>query len=209
MHAYLFIGREEESLNLEIAKRAKNLGLKSLEYFFAKVEDVRSLNKFVSLAVTEPTAVIAKHVENATNETLNAFLKNLEEPQKNLYYFLTASSIYKVLPTIVSRCEVVRVKNINPPQENEEIAKFIDLPTGKKLIFIDKIKRRDEALNFLENLIDILHQKLIGGEGNLSSLSSFISFAEKSFLNIQGNGNVSLQLTNLVVNTDNNTTSKH
>lgn len=209
MHAYLFVGREEESIDAEIAKRAKKLGARVLEYSFAKIEEVRSLNKFVSLSITEPTAVIAKHIENASSETLNAFLKNLEEPQENLYYFLTTSSIYKVLPTIVSRCEVVRVKNINPIPEDSEIVKFIELPVGKKMVFIDKIRKRDEALIFLENLIEILHRKLIEGEENLKYFGSFVSFAERAFQNIQGNGNVTLQLTNLVVNTDNNTTFKH
>jgi DNA polymerase III delta prime subunit len=209
MHAYLFVGREEESIDTEMAKRAKKLGARILEYSFAKIDEVRNLNKFVSLSITEPTAVVAKHIENASSGTLNAFLKNLEEPQENLYYFLTTSSVYKVLPTIVSRCEVVRVRNINPIPEDEEIVKFIELPVGKKMIFIDKIRKRDEALTFLENLIDILHRKLIGGEENLNYISSFISFAERTFLNIQGNGNVTIQLTNLVVNTDNNTTFKH
>jgi DNA polymerase III delta prime subunit len=209
MHAYLFVGREEESLNSEIVKKAKKLGARILEYSFAKIEEVRNLNKFVSLSITEPTVVVAKHIENASNETLNAFLKNLEEPQENLYYFLTTSSYYKVLPTIVSRCEIVRVKNVNPAQGDNEVVTFIDLPVGKKMIFIDKIKKRDEALAFLENLIDILHQKLIGEENNLSYISLFISNAERTYLNIQGNGNVTIQLTNLVVNTDNTTTFKH
>lgn len=51
-------------------------------------------------------------VENMTVQAVNAILKFLEEPGKEIYAFLTTNNESLVLPTILSRCQVVRLKLI-------------------------------------------------------------------------------------------------
>ena len=52
-------------------------------------------------------------VETANVIAINSLLKFLEEPGKNIYAFLTTENITKILPTIVSRTQVLRFQEIN------------------------------------------------------------------------------------------------
>lgn len=56
---------------------------------------------------------ILNGVETMTNSAINALLKFLEEPGKNIYAFLTTENESKVLPTILSRTQVLKLKPIN------------------------------------------------------------------------------------------------
>lgn len=52
-------------------------------------------------------------VETMTPIAVNSLLKFLEEPGKNIYAFLTTENETKVLPTIISRTQVLRFKEID------------------------------------------------------------------------------------------------
>lgn len=56
---------------------------------------------------------ILNGVETMTNSAVNALLKFLEEPGKNIYAFLTTENESKVLPTILSRTQILKLKPIN------------------------------------------------------------------------------------------------
>ncbi|MFA5421626.1 MAG: hypothetical protein WC344_02365 [Bacilli bacterium] len=59
-------------------------------------------------------------VENMTIEAVNSLLKFLEEPGKNVYAFLTTENEAKVLPTIISRTQVLHLKTIDKLELIEE-----------------------------------------------------------------------------------------
>lgn len=202
MHAFLLIGNSAEHLVENAQELAKKLNAKILEYPIVKINDIRELNKLVRLTVTEPTAILCQNIENAGIEALNAFLKNLEEPQENLYFILTASSLQKVLPTIVSRCEIVKSTNLQITKSTnyEEIEKFLKMNIGEKIAYIDKIKDRGAAIEFTENLIQTLHSRLHEDGVKYIQISKLAELANKTLTRLKGNGNVNLQLTNLVIN---------
>lgn len=52
-------------------------------------------------------------VENMTPEALNSILKFLEEPECEIYAFLTTNNENNILPTIISRCQVLHLKQVN------------------------------------------------------------------------------------------------
>lgn len=52
-------------------------------------------------------------VENMTAEAVNSILKFLEEPGSEIYAFLTTNNENIILPTIISRCQVLHLKQIN------------------------------------------------------------------------------------------------
>ena len=112
MHAFLIVGGETGE---NIKTLVKKLRAKPIEFSVSKVEDVRELNSFTSLLVASPQAIILRNIENSTSEALNALLKNLEEPAENIFYILTCQNLSQVLPTIVSRCEIVKIKNPRLP----------------------------------------------------------------------------------------------
>lgn len=59
-------------------------------------------------------------VENMTLTAVNSILKFLEEPGNHIYAFLTTNNENNVLPTIISRCQVLRLKLIDRKQVIEE-----------------------------------------------------------------------------------------
>jgi len=160
-----------------------------MEFPLAKIEDVRELNKLIRLTFKEPALIVCEKIDQATTETLNAFLKNLEEPQENIYFALTASSVRKVLPTIVSRCQIIKTLNPKPETRNfREISDFLAMTPSQMIVFFDKIKDREKAIGFIESLIFSLHDK-----GNLTNMEILL----KTRTCLKANGNVNLQLTNL------------
>ena len=52
-------------------------------------------------------------IENMTVEAINSILKFLEEPGQKVYAFLTTNNENVILPTIISRCQVLRLKLID------------------------------------------------------------------------------------------------
>lgn len=201
MHAYLIVTNNQELRTPNIDKILQKNGIKeTLEFALSKIDDVRELNSFTSLKVSRPTAVLIKGIENATTEAGNAFLKNLEEPQENLYYILTASSTKKVLPTIVSRCQIVKTTNNQQPTANtEQVEKFLKMTTGEKLAHVDKIKDREEAVEFVNQFILDCHSLLHKGKGGEVQISRFLKAGIATLKNLKANGNVTLQLANFVI----------
>ncbi len=206
MHAYLIVGDDREAVSTKVQDLTKRLKLATYKFPAEKIEDIRVLNSFTKLALAKPTAIILYSIEVATEAALNALLKNLEEPQENLFYILTTSSVHKVLPTIVSRCQVIEIRNTKYDSKagysirNEEIERFSEMSIGEKLAYLDKIKDRKEAIAFLENLILNYHQKLHQTTDNYGEIAQNIDQIGKTLNNIKANGNVTLQLANMAVN---------
>lgn len=77
-----------------------------------KVEQVRELQRSLSLAPYDARYRVALllRFEEANLSAANALLKTLEEPAPQVLMLLTAESPERLLPTIVSRCEVLRLR---------------------------------------------------------------------------------------------------
>jgi replication-associated recombination protein RarA len=72
---------------------------------------VRSLKKFLSQKPFnhDTKVVYLPQVQNLNIESQNALLKTLEEPGENNYLLLTTSNPSLLLPTILSRCQKIRL----------------------------------------------------------------------------------------------------
>lgn len=70
---------------------------------------------------------IIENIEYATKEAMNTLLKMLEEPTEGIYAIFTANNASRVLPTILSRCQVIDIK---PDNKNVIIAALVkeDIP---------------------------------------------------------------------------------
>ena len=79
-----------------------------------KVEQVRELQHSLALAPYEAAYRVALllRFEEAHISAANALLKTLEEPNPQVILILTAESAESLLPTIVSRCEILRLRPV-------------------------------------------------------------------------------------------------
>jgi DNA polymerase III subunit delta' len=68
--------------------------------------------------------VIIKDIETMRNEAANAFLKLLEEPPENVIFLLTASKTEQLLPTIISRCQLIRLSPLSEPEISGALVKY-------------------------------------------------------------------------------------
>lgn len=87
-----------------------------------KIEQIRDLQRELSLSPVEGrhrVAVLA-NFERATASAANALLKTLEEPAAPVVIILTAPDPGSLLPTIVSRCQIVTLRPV--PLEQVETA---------------------------------------------------------------------------------------
>ena len=66
---------------------------------------------------------------------------------------------------------------------------FLEMKSSQKLAFFDKIKDRNEAIEFIESLIFFLH-----GSRELKNMEILL----KTLTGLKANGNVNLHLTNLI-----------
>src|SRR5574344_1870106 len=80
-----------------------------------QVQQIEDLFSKTSIEMSQKYVYIINLVEHMTQDAVNALLKFLEEPQENIYALLTTKNISQVLPTIVSRCQVMRLNNIPKP----------------------------------------------------------------------------------------------
>jgi len=85
-----------------------------------KVDQIRELQRSLSLTPYEARYRVAMllNFEQATPSSQNALLKTLEEPAPKVILLLTSDSPENLLPTVVSRCEVLRLR----PMQVEELA---------------------------------------------------------------------------------------
>jgi len=77
------------------------------------IDEVRNIQKFLSKKPYRESHKVV-HVPEANRLTIpaqQAFLKTLEEPPDNSILILSLSNEAAIIPTIVSRCQVIRVKN--------------------------------------------------------------------------------------------------
>lgn len=200
MHAYLIVGREEGKIDEQIDKLVKKLKIKVFEFPLEKIGDVRDLGSFTKLEINQKTAILIKGIDAATTPALNAFLKNLEEPQENLIYILTCANKHGLLPTIVSRCQAIKtVPSSRSSVAGKLTSNFLKKSISEKLLFTSKIRKRDEAVNFVEKFILGGHSLLINTKRNHLKISKNIRSANTALANLRANGNVQLQLANLVL----------
>ncbi len=88
-----------------------------------KKDDIRIIEeRFETSAVERQGKMIyiINHVENMNVEAINSLLKFLEEPQENIFAFLTCENESRVLPTIISRSQVLHFRSIDKLKIKEQ-----------------------------------------------------------------------------------------
>lgn len=79
------------------------------------VEDIRNLIDQVRISpqIGTYSVYIIDEVHMLSTQAFNAFLKTLEEPPKHAVFILATTEKHKIIPTILSRCQIFDFKRIN------------------------------------------------------------------------------------------------
>lgn len=90
-----------------------------------KIAQIRQLKEEFTKSGMESRqkVVIVEDVEKMTNQAANSLLKFLEEPEGEIIVFLLTTARQKLLPTIVSRCQIIQFPQLS---KNHRLAALID-----------------------------------------------------------------------------------
>jgi DNA polymerase-3 subunit gamma/tau len=107
-----------------------------------KVEQTRELLEMVTYApVRDRTKIlIIDEAHMLSKASFNALLKTLEEPPPNVVFILATTEIQKVLPTILSRCQVFEFRRVTTREVADHLRTMCDA---------EKIEISDRALERL------------------------------------------------------------
>lgn len=80
-----------------------------------KVEQIRALQQAAFLAPQRSTykLIVIEAAERLNSSSSNALLKILEEPSQNTHFILIAEQLATILPTILSRCQIMHFSSEN------------------------------------------------------------------------------------------------
>lgn len=138
-----------------------------------KVEQIRELRKSVLLAPYQAPyrIVLLLRFQEANASAANALLKTLEEAPSKIILILTADNVEQLLPTIVSRCEVLRLRPLPIPRVDEFLAQKGANSEKAALLAHLSAGRPGYALRLLEDdsSLDFRREKLAEFESMLSA----------------------------------------
>ncbi|WP_291865641.1 DNA polymerase III subunit gamma/tau [Maribacter sp.] len=111
------------------------------------VDDIRSLIDQVRIPpqVGKYKVYIIDEVHMLSQSAFNAFLKTLEEPPKHAIFILATTEKHKIIPTILSRCQIFDFKRITV-KDAAEYLKYIAENQG--------ITAEEEALHIIAQKAD-------------------------------------------------------
>jgi len=111
------------------------------------VDDIRNLIDQVRIPpqTGQYKVYIIDEVHMLSSAAFNAFLKTLEEPPKHAIFILATTEKHKIIPTILSRCQIFDFKRITVKDAREHLA---EVATNQGVIF------EEDALHIIAQKAD-------------------------------------------------------
>ncbi len=143
-----------------------------------KIDDIRDLLEKVKIPpqVGKYKVYIIDEVHMLTKEAENAFLKTLEEPPPHIVFILATTEKNKILPTILSRCQIYDFNKISDLENKYYLEEII----------------KSEGYNYESKAVSIIAKKAYGSlRDSLTILDRVINYT---------NGNITLEKTSQILN---------
>ena len=151
------IDSHDLSFNVFELDAASNRGIEEMKNLIDKVRIPPQIGKYKVYIIDE--------VHMLTTQAMNAFLKTLEEPPKHIVFVLATTEKNKILPTILSRCQIYDFNRIS------------DVEIVQTLINICK----QEDFKFDDEALSIIARKSDGSlRDSLTILDRIVSFTNKN-----------------------------
>lgn len=129
---------------------------------------VDQVREMIRRLATKPTmgsrrAIIVDPADDMEKSAVNALLKALEEPPAGTYFLLIAHQPGRLLPTIRSRCRILRFASLEPEELDAVICR--DVPQADAATRAAAIAASNGspgvALNFVEQDLGTIHQLML------------------------------------------------
>jgi DNA polymerase-3 subunit gamma/tau len=132
------------------------------------VDDIRSLVDQVRFApqAGKYKVYIVDEVHMLTTQAFNAFLKTLEEPPPFAIFILATTEKHKIIPTILSRCQIFdfkRITNHDTVEHLQEICEKEHITADKTALHIIAQKSEGclrDALSILDKIVSFTNGEL-------------------------------------------------
>ncbi|MCF7811215.1 DNA polymerase III subunit delta' [bacterium] len=155
------------------------------------LDQIRELRNKLSLLMDRSgkRVVIVHSAERIRDEAANAFLKLLEEPPHDCCLILCSSSVRDLLPTIVSRCQIVNFPPLKQKDITDGLIKVLGInrekaETAARLSqgsFTRALQHADdEAIIMLEEGLDFLRSSVTGNVPKINEYVNNLSKAQRS-----------------------------
>lgn len=146
---------EQRSLNIQELDAASNNSVEDIKQLMEQTRIPPQIGKYKVFIIDE--------VHMLSSQAFNAFLKTLEEPPAYVVFILATTEKHKILPTIISRCQVYDFN----PMEAVDIIEHLEYVAKN-----ENIEYEPEALN-------VIAQKANGGMRDaLSIFDQVVSFTK-------------------------------
>lgn len=131
-------------LLIEKLKNKKSIG----------IEEVREIGKFLKILPISHTQkiVLIKEANALTTEAQSSLLKILEEPPEYARIILEVENIQKLLPTIISRCQILEENN--EPTKHDNGLNFLELSINERFIWAEETSKLEKE-EIIKNLNSI------------------------------------------------------
>lgn len=160
------------------------------------VDDIRSLIEQVRIPPQKGSykVYIIDEVHMLSTSAFNAFLKTLEEPPKHAIFILATTEKQKIIPTILSRCQIFDFKRINTKDAQDYlkvIAEREGIDADEKALQLIAQKADGamrDALSIFDRMISYAGEKLTAKHVSLNlNILDYDSYLEITELLYNGN----------------------
>ena len=141
---------------------------------FIKKEQIQNLEQELSLKSSNDTnqVYIIKYADKMNQSASNSLLKFIEEPEEGIYAILVTENKNNILPTILSRCNLITLNIKENIEYNEEdiknLVNFLNILEKEKenslpylkAKFLDIYKTRDDIIKAFNNLEVIISSEI-------------------------------------------------
>lgn len=177
MHAYLVVGgtpdqriRFVESF-LEDRKVSQGLNARYLldsPTTSIGIDTVRQAKMWLRRATQNRRVCMVPDAHRLTQAAQHALLKEMEEPEANTIFLLSAPSELFLLPTFRSRCTIRRIRKT--PQETRSLfpkwmtTVISQRTVGQRMALLSQDAAREDPVRFLDELIEHLFELTVSAD---------------------------------------------
>ena len=148
---------EQRSLNIFELDAASNNSVENIKVLMDQTRVPPQLGRYKVFIIDE--------VHMLSSQAFNAFLKTLEEPPSYVIFILATTEKHKILPTIISRCQIYDFDRMDVPN----IVNHLKMVAGK------------EGITFEEEALALIAEKADGG------MRDALSIFDQSVVYCRGN----------------------